>query len=121
VVEHQLRDDVQPAPVRLGHEIVEVGEAADLGVDRRVVRDVVAVVPARRRIEGKEPERRDAEVLQVRQLARQAEKIADAVVVTVEERADAHLVDDGVLVPGRLVGRVIRATARAHRVPAARP
>ena len=70
-------------------------------MDALVVGDVVAVVAQRRGVEGQEPERVDAEPLQVVELLGQAGKVADAVVVAVEEGADVHLVDDRVLVPER--------------------
>ena len=47
--------------------------------------------------------RRDAEVLQVVELLRQAAEVADAVAVAVVEGADVDLVDDRVLVPERVV------------------
>src|SRR5262249_5082665 len=61
--------------------------------------DVVAVVAERRRIEGQQPQGIDAEPLQIIEPPGQARKVADAVVVAVEEGADVRLVDDGVLVP----------------------
>ena len=76
-------------------------------MDVLVVGDVVSVVAQRRRIEGQQPERVDAEALQVVELLRQAGEVADAVVRAVEERADVRLVDDGVLVPERIVGSVV--------------
>src|SRR5438552_18700757 len=68
-------------------------------MDVIVARDIVAVVPERRRIEGKQPDRGYAEVLQIVELARQAAEIADAVVIRVEKRLDVQLVNDGVLEP----------------------
>ena len=66
-----VRDDVDrhpdPALVRVGEQRVEVGERAELRVDVRVVGDVVAVVGLRRGIERRQPERIDAELLQIRQ------------------------------------------------------
>ena len=43
-------------------------------IDRRVVRNVVPVVAERRRIEGEQPEARDAEVVQIRELLGQPRK-----------------------------------------------
>ena len=68
-------------------------------MDVIVARDIVAVVPERRRIEGKQPDRGYAEVLQIVELARQTAEIADAVVIRVEKRLDVQLVYDGVLEP----------------------
>ena len=115
VVDDQLGDDADAAPVRLVDEALEVVERAVARMDVLVVGDVVAVVAQRRRIERQQPEAVDAEVLQVVELLRQAREVADAVVVAVEEGADVRLVDDRVLVPERIgsigVGQLVDATA----------
>src|SRR3712207_5705097 len=66
-----------------------------------VIGDVVAVVLQRRRVEGEQPDRRDAEVLKVVELPGEAAKVADAVAVAVVEGAHVELVDDRILVPAR--------------------
>ena len=68
-----------------------------------VVGDVVTVVLQWRRVERKQPDRSDAEILQVVEFFGQAVEIADAVGVAVVESANVHFVDDRVLVPGRIV------------------
>ncbi len=93
----------------------EVVERAVARVDVQVVGDVVAVVAQRRGKEGQQPEAGDAEALQVVELLREALKVADAVVVAVEERLDVRLVDDRVLVPERIVVRA-RSAGRRDRV-----
>ena len=70
-----------------------------------VVGDVVAVVAQRRGVEGQQPDRVDAERLHVVELLGQAAEVADAVAVGVGEGLDVQLVDDGVLVPERVVRR----------------
>ena len=102
VVDDQLGDDADVAAVRLGHEPIEVVQRAVARMDVLVVRDVVAVVAQRRRVERQQPQRVDAEPLQVVELLGQPGEVADAVVVAVEEGADVRLVDDGVLVPERV-------------------
>ena len=62
-------------------------QRAVVGMDVGVVGDVVAVVAQRRGIERQQPERGDAEVLQVVELLGQAAEVADAVAVAVVERA----------------------------------
>ena len=101
VVDDQLDQHPDAARVRLGDQHLEVVERAVARVHIPVVRDVVPVVLQRRREEREQPEACDAEVLQVIELAREAWKIADAVVGAVEERLDVRFVDDGVLVPER--------------------
>ena len=102
VIDDQLGDDADAAAMRLVDEAIEVGERAVARVDVLVIRDVVAVVAERRRVERQQPQRVDAEVLQVVELLGQPGEVADAVVRAVEERAHVRLVDDGVLVPERV-------------------
>jgi hypothetical protein len=71
----------------------------EIGIDRAVVGDVVAVVAAGRRIERQQPQRGDAELLQVAELFGQSCEIADAVIVAVGKGLDVQLIDDGILVP----------------------
>ena len=99
VVDHQLGDHAQAALVGGAHEAPEVAHRAVRRVDVAVVGDVVAVVAQRRRIERQDPDRIDAELLDVVELLHQAGKVADAVVVGIEERFDVQLIDDGVFVP----------------------
>ena len=80
-------------------------------VDLAVVGDVVPVVAQRGRVEGQEPERGDAEALEVVELLDQAPEVADAVAVAVVEGPHVELVDDGVLVPGRRAGDRSRSSS----------
>ena len=106
VVDDQLGDHAQAAPVRLAHERAGSPRACRSAGGRcgsRRCRSRRRL--QRRRIERQQPDRVDAEVLDVVELLRQAAEVADAVVVAVEERLDVQLVDDRVLVPERVVGR----------------
>ena len=103
VIDDELGDDADPAAMRLGDEPIEILERAVARMDVLVVRDVVPVVAERRRVERQQPETVDPEPLEVLQLLREAGEVADAVVGAVEERADVRLIDDGVLVPQRIV------------------
>src|SRR6266487_4582892 len=95
-----VEQDAEAALVRRGDELVEVLERAELGVDRGVVRDVVAEVGERGGIDRREPEGVDAEPDQVVEPLDDPAQIADAVAVRVLERARVDLVDDRVLPPG---------------------
>ena len=99
VIDDELGDDPDLAPLRFLDEAVEVLQRSVGGVNVLVVGDVVAVVLERRRIEGQQPERIDAEPLEIRELAGQARKIADTVGRTVDKGPHMRLVDDRVLVP----------------------
>ena len=109
MVDHEFGDDPQAALVGLSEEVLEVVERAAVRMDARVVRDVVAVVPERRGVEGKQPERRDPEVLQVVEASGEPAKVADAVAVAVLERTDPQLVEDRVLVPERFAPGQVRS------------
>ena len=118
VVEDELGDDPQAAPVGLADEGPDVAQRAVVGVDRDVVGDVVAVVAQRRGIERQQPDGRDAEVLEVVEPRGQAREVADPVARRIHEGPDVGLVDDRVLVPER-VGR--EARSRGARVLTRRP
>ncbi len=68
-------------------------------MDRKIIRDIVAVVAQRRRKKRHQPDGIDAQLLKIVELLRQAPKVANAVRVGIEKCADVDLVDDGVLVP----------------------
>ncbi len=102
VVDHQLSDHAQPARMRGGDEAPHFGQRAVFRMDVAVVRDVVAVVAARRGIEGQQPDRVDAEADQVVELRQQTGEVADPVTIGVVERLDVQLIDDRVLVPQRI-------------------
>jgi hypothetical protein len=99
VVEDDLGDHSQAAPVGLVQEVPEVGQAPVGGVDGGEVGDVVAVVLPGRGVERLEPESTHPEVLEVVEPRDEAAEVAHPVPVAVEEGADGELVDDGVLVP----------------------
>ena len=99
VVDDQFRDDPQTARVRFLQEGLKIVQRAVAGVDIVIVRDVVAVVAQRTGIEGQQPDRRDAETLQIVELADESAEVADAIPVAVGERLDVGLIDDRVFVP----------------------
>jgi hypothetical protein len=101
VVDDQLGDHLEVAAVGLGQQALEVGQRAVVGVDRGVVGDVVAAVAHRRWIERQQPQRGDAEILQVVEPVDQPGQVADAVAVAVAEAAQVQLVDHRLLEPAR--------------------
>ncbi len=70
VIQDQLGDDADAPAMGFAQEGLEVGERSIRGMDVRVVRDVIAVILERRRIKGKKPDGRDAQVLQIIELLR---------------------------------------------------
>ena len=127
VVEDELGDHLQAARVGVAQHALAVAQRPVRGVDAQVVRGVVAVVLQGRGIERQQPDRGDAEVLEVVELAREAGEVPDAVRVRVGERTDVQLVEDRVLVPeGIAVQLRLRGHPRAimtggRRLAAARP
>src|SRR3954447_3877859 len=99
VVGDEVDDHADAAAVRLAHELDEVPRRAEPGGDVVVVADVVAVVAQRAGLERRQPERIDAEALEVVEPAGEPLEVATAVAVAVHERLDRQAVDDGVLVP----------------------
>jgi hypothetical protein len=99
VVRDQVEQDADPAPPGLGDEEVDVVQRAEVRMDARVIRDVVAPVLVRRREGRVEPDPVDAEPLEIVELVDQPEKVAVAVPVRVGEAAWIDLVEDAVLPP----------------------
>ena len=103
VVDDELGDDPQAALLGFLDEAAEILHRPEIGVDVAIVGDVVAVVAAGGGVERQQPQRGDAEILQIPQFLGQPGKVADAVIVAVGEGLDVELIDDGILVP-ELVG-----------------
>ncbi len=99
VVDDEFGDDAQAARVRRVDEGADVVERAVVGADVAIFGDVVAVVAARARVEGQQPDRRDAEIDDVIELGEQPLEIADPVIVGIEEGFEMQLIDDRILVP----------------------
>ena len=116
VVADEFGDDAHAAAVRLPHQLPEVVEPAVHVVDPPVVGDVITVVAKRRGVEGQQPDRRHPQLLEMVELLDQPREVADTVIVGVEEGANVKLVDDGVLVPLRVVvdGEGCRPLSHRH-------
>ena len=102
VIDHQLRDDAQPALVRRGEERLEIGERAIVRINIVVIRDVVAIIAQGGGIKREQPDRGHAKILEIIELADQAPEIAHSVAGAVLESLYVQLVDDRVFVPKRI-------------------
>ncbi len=112
----------RPRSVRLGDEAIEVGLRAVLRIDRGVIAHVVADVPAGRRIDRRQPDRVDAEALEVVEVGDDPRQVADPVAVAVGEAARVDLVHHAA--PPPVVAEPRRADGRsggAKRIDAHRP
>ena len=95
----EVHHHLEAEPVGLGEQRVEVRQRAEQRVDGAVVGDVVAVVLLRALAEGRDPDRVDAQLLDIFEPPGDARQVADAVAVRVLEAARVDLVDDGTLPP----------------------
>jgi hypothetical protein len=114
MVRHPVDQDAQPAVVRGGEQLVEVRERAEQRIDVAVVGDVVAVVPHRRAIERRQPDRVDAEPHQMVEMPPDAREVADAVAAEIAEAARIDLVDDRRLPPGLGAAALGHEPRRSH-------
>jgi hypothetical protein len=105
MVQHDIDDHAKPAPVRFREQPIEVGQAAEVRIDRLVIADVVPEVDVRRRVKRRHPDRINTEVLEVRQPARDPVQVADAIVVGVLKTAEIHLVETARAPPRHLFNR----------------
>ena len=60
MIYHQLGNDLQPAPVRFLHEVLEIPQGSVCGMDFAKIRNVVAIVFPGRREKWQQPDRRYA-------------------------------------------------------------
>jgi len=99
----RVKRDVVPetdsATVRLVQELDEVPARPEPPLDAVVVGDVVSVVAVRRGLRRREPDRIDAEALEMVEARAEAGEVADSVAVRVHERLDGGAVDERVSEP----------------------
>ncbi len=102
MIDDQLDHHLHVALVRRVKEQLKVVHRPVRRVHIGIVRDVISVIPQRRRHERQNPQARHAQVLQIIQPRHQPLKIADPVIVRVRERTHVQLIDNGVLIPKRI-------------------
>jgi hypothetical protein len=110
MIQHEFGNDAQPPLVGRLQEFLEVAHGAVHGVDAVIVRRVITVIPQRGGIKRQQPDGRDAQAFQIIEFGREPLEIADAVAVAVGERPNVNFINDGVLIPDRIVvhGVVVR-------------
>ena len=103
VVHHEVEDDADASSMAGLDQPIEVGQRPEDGIDRRVIRDVVAAVEHGRRVDRREPDGVDAERIgpagEMVQVVDEPREVADPVAVRVGEAPRVHLVDDAVQPP----------------------
>jgi hypothetical protein len=101
VIEHQLGDHAQPNLMRGVQKLFEIIQGPVGRIYGEIVGYIISIVPERRRIERQEPDRGNAKIFEIIQLAQQTLKISDAVIVGIAKGFDVQLIDDGFLEPER--------------------
>lgn len=112
VVQHHIDNDPHPPALCLAGEPIEVGQGPKLWVDILMIRYVVTEIDLRRRVERRNPDRADAEMLQVVEVLGDAVQIADAVAVRIPVAAWVDLVEDCLLPPWCRIALLLGAGVR---------
>jgi len=99
VIDDEIDDHADAALRRAMCEFDEIAQRPERGIDRVIIRDVVAVVLPRRLLKRHQPDRGDAKTGEVVEPAHQTLEIADAIGVGVHVSADRQTIKNGVLVP----------------------
>jgi hypothetical protein len=106
VIEHQIEHHAHAALVRLIQKDFEFFQSPVFRIHAGVIRDVIANVKLRRGEVRRQPQRIDAERLQVIQLRDDALEIANPVAVAIRKAARIDLVKHGGLPPFIICGHV---------------
>ncbi len=85
MINNQFRDDTDTAFMSGGDEALDVSQGAVIRMHTAIVRDVVAVIQQRRRIEWQQPDRVDAQISDIIEAGNQAAKVADAIIIPIKE------------------------------------
>jgi hypothetical protein len=117
VIDHQVDDDANPPLLGTVGELDEVAQCPMGGIHAVVVGHIVTVVAAWRGLERHEPDRGDAQPVEVVQAAHESLEVPDSVSVGVHEGADGEAIDDRVLVP-EIVDRRRRSGGSTRSVAA---
>src|SRR5437667_4778100 len=103
MVDDKLGDHAQAATVGFAQKPPNVPERTVGGMNVAVVGNIIAFVFQRRGAKRQEPDRRYTEIADVIELLGQAGEVANAIAIAVLESADMNFIDDGVLVPERVI------------------
>src|ERR1700722_14334755 len=99
VVHHQVDQHAQSTlPAAVG-KLHKVSQGAIARIDPVVVRYVVAIISAGRRLKGHEPYGSDTQPLQVVQTPHEPLEVANAISVGIQVGGDRQAINDRVLIP----------------------
>ena len=103
VIDHELGNNRQASPVRFPQEALEVAQLSVGGMNACIIRDVIAVVSQRRRVERQKPQSRDTQLFEVIQLLGKPVEVSNSIGVRVVEGTHMELVDRCIFVPEGIV------------------
>ena len=107
MVDDQFRNDTQPTTMGRTDKCLEVPQRPVTRMNIEVICYVIAIVPKGGRIKGKKPDRRRPKLLDIVELRRKTRKIAKPIPKTKKKTFDMKMIDDGVLVPERIVNSMV--------------
>jgi hypothetical protein len=94
VVDDEIDEHADAALLGAVSEFDEIADRSKSRIDCVVIGDVIAVILARRFLERHQPDRRDAETMQIVEAPHEALEIANAVGVGVHVSGDRQAIDD---------------------------
>jgi len=115
MVDHKIHQHANPSRLRLRHHVIEIRHRPILRSDRRVIRNVVPVIHARRRIHRRNPDRIHAQVLEIIQPRSDPIDIPDPIPIRVLKASWVDLINHRMMPPAILS---VRTRWHHHRRPA---
>ena len=98
MVDHQVHDDADSSLLSLGQEFFHIGHVPKNVCNGFIIGNIIAIVIHRGLVNRREPDGRDAQFLQVIQLADNPPQIPNPITITVHKGLGIDLVN-GRLVP----------------------
>jgi len=99
VIDHQIHDDAYTSLVRPVRKFDEIAQRAVARIHPVIVRDIISIVAAGRRLKRHQPDRRNPEPVQIVQTAHEPLEIADSVPIGIHKSADGKTIDHRALIP----------------------
>src|SRR5262245_27015727 len=97
VVGDEVENSLEAATVRFADQTVEIGKRAEQRIDAAIIRNVVAEIGHRRRIDRRNPDRVDTKPDEVVQPLNDAVQVTNAVAIRILKRPGIDLIDDAAL------------------------
>ena len=99
VVHHQIHHELDAVLMCGRQQLVEIGHCAELGHNRPIIRNIVAIIVVRGGIDRGKPDNIYTQLRQVRDFFGDAGQIADTIAIGVVEGTRVNLVNNGLLPP----------------------